>query len=157
AQQRHYVGDGSNGDEVQQRLHRLAAVRQQLVGQSLDQLEGHARAAQVVARIGAVGAPWVDQGVGAGQLVGALVMVGDDQVDAKLAGQIGGFVGGGAAVGGDDHLCAGVSQLLDDWRGETVAVDEAVGQAHVRIDADHAQACRQDGGRIDAVGVVVGE
>ena len=134
-----------------------AAVRQQRVGQGLDQLERHASAAQIVARVAAVRSPGVDQRVAVGQLVRALVVVGNDQIDAELAGQSGGGVRGGAAVRGDDDVCAGVGKLLDDGRGQAVAVDEAIRQAHVGLDAHHAQTRSEHGGGVDAVGVVVGE
>ena len=106
AQERHDVGHRGHRHQVQQRLHGGAALRQDGVGQRLDELEGDARAAQVIARVTAVRSPRIDQGVGIRQLGRALVVVGDDQVDAQLAGQVGRGVGGGATVGGDDDVGA---------------------------------------------------
>src|SRR5438067_1728788 len=84
-------------------------------------------------------------------------MVSDDQVDAKLPGQVGGGVSGRAAVSRNDHSGAGVRQLLDDCGREAVAIDETVWQTNARLDADHAQPGGEDGGRVDAVGIVVRE
>src|SRR5438132_1461569 len=84
-------------------------------------------------------------------------MVGDDQIDAQCASEVGGGVGGRAAVGGDDHGRALLGERLHDRRGQAVAVDEAIRESNEGLDAHQLEPGGQHGGGVDAVGVVVGE
>ena len=67
------------------------------------------------------------------------MVVGDDQVDAELAGQRGRVVRGRAAVGGHDDVRAGRGELGHDGWTQAVPVHEAIRQADAWLDADHAQ------------------
>src|ERR1051326_1701189 len=84
-------------------------------------------------------------------------MVGDDQVHAELFREVRGFMGGGTAVRGDDHLCTVTRELFDDERGQAITVDKPVRKTYAGFDAHHAQARAQHRGRVDAIRVIVGE
>src|SRR5437879_10259640 len=84
-------------------------------------------------------------------------MVGDDQIDAQCSSEVGGGVGGRAAVGGDDHGRALFGELLHDGRAQAVAVVEAIRESNEGLDVHHLEPGGQHGGGVDAVGVVVGE
>ena len=96
--QRHHVGHGAHrrqtGRLKQKRLHPLADAlgRAGLLADRPGEFEGHARAAQTAERIVRAGQPGMDDRGRPGKLGPRLVVVGDDQFQATLAGG-GGLVG----------------------------------------------------------------
>ena len=91
---RHDVGDGRHrhqadrlDEEVAEVGRRLLAVAEPLADLP-GQLERHAAAAKLAERIGAPGQPRVDQDVGLGEVQAEGVVVGHDQLDAQLAGEL---------------------------------------------------------------------
>ena len=90
-----------------------------------------------------------------GQLLGGLVVVGDDHLDPGRLGR--GHLGDRAdpAVDGDQQRGAAPGQFPDRRRGEPVAVVQAAGDQPVAVRSELAQGRDQDRGRADAVDVVV--
>ncbi len=84
-----------------------------------------------------------------------LVVVADDQVDAQLAGAIGGGAAADAAVDRDDDPRAGGVQAIDVGRLQAVAVAQALGQEVRDVAAEQLQRAAQDHRRRDPVDVVV--
>ena len=89
---------------------------------------------------------------------GPLVVVGDDQIDAELFGDLRLIDGGDAAVDGDDEGRAVAVELFDGLAVEAVALVDAVGD--VGLDAfggvaEGDECVPEDGGGGDAVDVVV--
>jgi hypothetical protein len=83
------------------------------------------------------------------------VVVGDDQVHAAVAGDLGLLDGGDAAVDRDDQLRALVAQLGQRLGVQAVAFLDAVGDVELGVPAEHADRVPQDAGGRDAVDVVV--
>ncbi len=182
--QRHDIGDRSEGGQrqhVQQPFaHRgldpISACRvasRGHCGESPREFEGDARSAEIAEGILGVGPPGVDDrkglGNGAGAAWGAvipgmerlfrpeIVVVGDDEIEAGLAGFEGRLEGGDAAVDRDDNPGALGGELDQGVAVQPVALIEpvgCVGRDH-RLGVDAAQRVVEDGRRGDAVGVVV--
>ena len=89
---------------------------------------GHAFALETAARL--VG---VDQGMGRGQLAAWQMVVGDEHLQAQTFGFFHTAHAGDAVVHGDQDLCAAGVNPLGNVRGQTIAIDHAVGhdEAHV--------------------------
>jgi hypothetical protein len=83
------------------------------------------------------------------------MVIGDDEIDAALFGDLSGFYGGDAAVDGDDELGAAVDDLAEGVGIEAVAFFEAVGDVEVDFAAQDVDGVPEDGGGGDAVDVVV--
>ena len=83
------------------------------------------------------------------------MVVGDDDVDAELAGPRDLRDGGDAAVDGDDEIDPVGRELLDRLEREAVALVEPARQAPVDRRAELPQDEDADGGRGDPVDVVV--
>ena len=147
----HHVGDGAQADQVAVVLQHPVLV----AGQGGGQLEGHTHAGQVGVGIGAVGPVGVDDGAGLGQLLLALVVVGDDEIDAQFFAQrrLGG--GGDAAVHRDDQADLLPVQLADGRLVEAVALLEPAGDIADAPASPAAQEVHQQAGGGDAVHVVV--
>ena len=115
--QRHDVGHGAQGGQPDGLEQEILHPRGDplgpagLLAEGPGQLQGHARAAQAAERIAAAGQPRMDDGRGVGQLRARLVVVGDDQLDAQLAGQGGLLDAGDAAIDGDDQLGPSAARL----------------------------------------------
>ena len=92
---------------------------------------------------------------GVGQRALGLVVVGDDQVDAELAGAPCRLAGANAAVDRDDQPHAIGVQLLDRDRLQPVAVAHALGKKVDDVAAEHFERASQDDRGGDAVDVVV--
>src|SRR5436190_18537307 len=67
-----------------------------------------------------------------------LMMVGDDQIDAALAGDLGLFNRSDAAIDADDQAGALVADLRDRLGVEAVALVDAVRDVEVGGPAEHA-------------------
>ena len=104
--QRHHVGDGAERGQADRPQERLAepggdpARSARPRGDRPGELEGHAGAAQVAERIRGAGQARVHEHVGRGELVGEGVVVGDDQLQAEVAGAPG--LGAGLSKGVED-------------------------------------------------------
>ena len=97
----------------------------------------------------------MDDGRGVGQLGARLVVVGDDQLDAQLAGQGRLFHAGDAAIHGDDQLGPVGGQAADGLGVQPVAFVDAMGDVVAGLGAEQFQAEPEDGRAADAVDVVV--
>src|SRR5438874_6731332 len=85
-----------------------------------------------------------------------LVMIGDNQVDAFFARDICGADRGDATVDGDDELCLPfVAEGSDRLRVQAVAFVDAVGDVVLDLTAEKLDRMPEDGGRGDAVDVIV--
>ena len=91
--QRHDVGHGAERGESNGLQEEIFHARRDSFGSACllterpGQFHGHARAAQPGERIIAAGQMRMHNGCGLGQLRAWLVMIGDDQFDAQLAGE----------------------------------------------------------------------
>src|SRR5579884_1268384 len=84
-----------------------------------------------------------------------LMMVGDDQINAPVLGDLGLLDGGDAAIDGDDELRAGIANLLQRLVVQPVPLVNAVRDVEVNVAAQHGDGVPEDGGGGDAVYVVV--
>ena len=121
------------------------------------ELEGNAHAGQAGVGIGAVRAVGVHHRNGAGQLRLALVMVGDDQVDAQAAAELRFLVRRDAAVHRDDQVDLPARELADGDLIETVALLQPRGNIAGDAGAEASEKVGHQGGGGDAVHVVVAE
>ena len=134
--QRHDVGDGADGDHVGERPQgerHLDARLRGLLEQRVRQLEGDADPGELRARVaGQLGSD--DDAVRRRAL--HLVVIGDDDVHAELAGasHLGARVD--AAVDRDQQLDAGGGELLDGRRRDPVAFGEPVRQMPAHVGAE---------------------
>ena len=105
------------------------AVQQLLLpaGDGRGKLKGHARAGEVGVGIGTVRPVGVHHGHGPGQVLFALVVVGDHKIHPKPAAQLRLVVGGDAAVHGDDEIDLLAVELADGQLVEPVALFQAGG------------------------------
>ena len=120
-----------------------------------DQLECHTHAREAVERVGVPGLLAVDDRFGLGQLVVALVMVGDDDLHAELARERDLLVRGDARVHGYHQARAASVQLLHRLPRQTVALAQTVRDIIFTGCARRAQVIDQRAGRGDAVDIVV--
>ena len=155
AREGHDVGHRADGDEV-------AVVAQHLFVAALEraqQLERHAHARKPAVGILRAGALRVDDGHGVrDRLPAALVVVGDDHVDAALQGVVRLVDGGDAAVDGDDERdVVGALKARDRVHVQAVALLDAVGDVRVHGHAAAAQIVREHARGRDAVDVIVAE
>ena len=84
-------------------------------------------------------------------------MVDDDGVEAEPRGFRERLEAGGAAVDGDEQLCAALGERADRLDVRPVALEDAVGNVEQRIEAAAAQEAREQRRRGRAVDVVVAE
>ena len=123
--------------------------------QRLDDLERDADARQVLVRIGAVGTLRVDHRERRRQLRLRLVVVGDDEVDAELAGPARRLGTADAAVHRHDHAHAIGVQALDRGHLQAVAVAQPFRDEVRDVAAEQFQRPAQDDRGGHAVDVVV--
>ena len=107
--------------------------------------------------IAAIGAVGVHHSRGPGEDLLALMVVGNDQVDAKLVAQLRLCHGGDAAVYGDDELDSFAVELADGNGIQTVAFFQTAGDVADHIRTVTAEKIRQQTGGSDAVHVVISE
>ena len=155
AREGHDVGHRADGDEV-------AVVAQHLFAAALERAQKlirHAHTRKPAVGILRAGALRVDDGHGVrDRLPAALVVVGDDHVDAALQGVVRLVDGGDAAVDGDDERdVVGALKARDRVHVQAVALLDAVGDVRVHGHAAAAQIVREHARRRDAVDVVVAE
>ena len=108
-------------------------------------------------RIRAVRPVRVDDSHGGGELLLALVVVGDDQIDAKLPAQRGLVIGRDAAVDRHDQLHTLLFERVDGDGVQPVALFKAGRDIAGHMAALAAQILRQQAGRRNAVDVVIAE
>ena len=102
-------------------------------GKGLHELEAHAAAAQLLERVGVVGAFGVEDGHGGGHHIVGHVMVADDKVDAQALG-IGNFLDGlDAAVEYNDEFDARFVGKVHALATHSVALIVAVGDVIVDV------------------------
>ena len=153
--ERHDVGDGADGDHIAERpqgQRHLDARLRGLFEQRVRKLEGDADAGELRARVaGQLGSD--DHAVRRRAL--HLVVVGDDDVHAELAGarHLGARVD--AAVDRDEQLDAAGGELLHGGRRDPVPFGEPVRQMPAHVGAELLEDAHQQERRGDAVGVVV--
>ena len=155
AREGHDVGHRADGDEV-------AVVAQHPVAAVLERAQKlicHAHAREPAVRVLRAGALRVDDGHGVrDRLPAALVVVGDDHVDAALQGVVRLVDGGDAAVDGDDERdVARALEICDRVHVQAVALFDAVGDVRMHGHALPAQIVREHARGCDAVDVIVAE
>ena len=126
-----------------------------LLAQRPGQLEGHARAAQLAEGIGAARQPRMNDRRGLGERGPGLVMIGDDQFQAELAGQGGLLDAGDAAIDRHQQVRLAVAPGADGVGVQPVALLDAVRHVVGRLGAEHLQAQPEDGRAGHAVDVVI--
>ncbi len=164
--QRHHVGHAAQGHQVEQ----LAQVRfsdtrsgepaqlAQPRAQGQQHVEHHPDPGQCLAGERAARLVGIDDGVGRRQLRARQVVVGDQHLEPGRLGRGHAVDAGDAVVDGDQQLGLALQGHGDDFRGQAVAVLEAVG--HQVIDmrrAEHAQAEHADRAGGGAVGIEVAD
>ncbi|MNS50718.1 hypothetical protein D3C72_833740 [compost metagenome] len=130
--QRHHVGDAAQRHQVKQfadvrlRLVLVPAKAAQARAQRHQHIENHPDAGERLAREFASGLVRVDQRIGQRQFIAGQVVVGDQYFEASLFGSGHAFDAGDAVVDGDQQLRLAGQCDLDDFRGQAVAIFEAV-------------------------------
>ena len=142
ARQRDDVGDGGEGDVVEE-MQRQVLRQGQRLHEGLGELERDPGAAQILVGGGTVGAPRVEHGAGRRQLVAGQVVIGDDHLDPGGPCRPDGCDGGDAAVAGDDEARPHPLGGRQPGGPEVVAVAEAVGDERLDGRAGGAQHARQ--------------
>ena len=155
AREGHDVRHRADGDEV-------AVFAQDPVAAALERAQElicHAHAREPAVRILRAGALRVYDGHGVrDRLLAALVVVGDDHVDAALQGVVRLVDGGDAAVDGDDERdVVGALEARDRVHVQAVALLDAVGDVRMHGHALPAQIVREHARGRDAVDVIVAE
>ena len=159
--QGHHVGHSSQGGQPDGLQQEIAHPRADFAGpagllaQGPGQLEGHARAAQVAERIAAAGQAGMDDGRRLGQLRRRLVVIGDDQLQAELAGQGGLFHGGDAAIDRDQHRRLAVAPGADGLDVQPISFLDAMGHIVADLGPQHLQTEPEDRRAGNAVDVIV--
>ena len=151
--QEHHVRHSAQADHVGVIVQNGLLVAAEGAGQ----LEGHAHAGEIFVGVTAVGPVGIHHGNGGGEPVLALVMVGDDQIDAHFPAQLRLGNGGDAAVHTDDELDPLVMKLVDGNGVQAVALLQPGGNVADAIGTLTAQEVRQHTGGGDAVYVIVTE
>ena len=155
AREGHDVRHRADGDQV-------TVIAQDPVTVALEraqELIRHAHAREPAVRILRAGALRVHDGHSVrDRLPAALVVVGDDHVDAALQGVVCLVDGGDATVNGDDERdVVGALEARDRVHVQAVALLDAVGDVRVHGHAAAAQIVREHARGRDAVDVIVAE
>ena len=153
SQELHHVGHGAHRRQIGIFQEKVPVIL--LTAQGHDQLQGHAHTGQILEGIGAVLAMGVHHGQGLGDLLLALVVVGDDKVDTLLPGIFHLMDGGDAAVHGDDQIHTLLGQMVHGPTVDAVALVQAVGDVIDHMPPLAAQIVGQQTGGGDTVHVVV--
>ena len=162
--ERHHIGHGAQRRQVHERRQRrrrpveapqLAAV----TAQRDQHIEHDAHTGQVLVREGAAGLVGVDDGQRGRQRLGRQVVVGDDDRQAEAVGMFDTGDRGDAVVDGEQQGWPAQTRVhqrgIHHFRGEAIAVLEAVGHQVVDGGAHHPKALHRDGDGRGAVAVVV--
>ena len=148
-----YIGNGAQADHIRVFVqHRL-----RVSGQGAGQLEGNGNAGQISVGVAAVRPVGVHHRHGLGQLILALMVVGDDQIHSQLSAQPGFLNGGDSAVHRNDQGNTLVFQLVQGNGVQAVALFQAAGDVADAIGALLAQKVGKQTGGGNAVHIVVAE
>ena len=161
--QRHHVGHGTQGHQVQQAAQIRLRVRQQIVvSQVLTQRREHvkhnAHSCRIFAQERATGLIGVHNGIGIWQLFSGQVVVGDNNFDAQLPGSTHAFDGGDAVIDGHQEVrqIPVFLQPVDDAGCQAVAIRESAGHPEINSGhAEHRQTQHGHRGTGSAIGVEV--
>ena len=151
--QGHHIRYGAQADHVGI----LRQYRFLVAAQSGSQFEGHAYAGQILVRIAAVDSVRVYHCHSLRQGVLALVVIGNDQIYAKLPAKLGFLHGSNAAVYRDDQLDTGSVELFNGDGVQTVAFFQSTGDVADAVCTVAAQKVCQQAGGGNAVHIVVAE
>ncbi len=154
ATERCYVGDGGERDEVEHPVHgRL--VPSETPGDGEGQLVRDAHRCEILVHRRAVRPSRVDHREGPRERTAREVMVADDQVHAHRPQRVRRRMGGRPAVAGEHHARTETLRRCHAGRPEVVAVAHPVGDEGLDHAAEATERRRHQGGRADAVDVVV--
>ena len=151
--QRYDVGQGADGRNLQEC--RQPAVASVGGAEGLHQLERHAHSGEVLLGVAAIVPLRVHDGQRRRQRRPGLVVVGDDQIEAELAGPGGRLVAADPAVHRDHQAGALGVQAVDRGRLQPVPVPEPLGDEVADVAAEQLDRAAEDDGGGDAVHVVV--
>ena len=164
AGQRHDVGDGAERDQMQQREQIGLGARTgpeiapAQLARDRDQRDKHQPDRRQLAEAGQiVGAVGIDDGRRLRQFLVGLMMVDDDGVEAELGRLRQRLEAGGAAIDRHQKLDAFVGKRADRLHVRPIALEDAVGDMHDRIETAIAQIAAQQCRRRRAVDIVVAE
>ena len=152
-QKLHHVGHGAHGGQVGVLLEEGAVPL--FPPQGHHQFQGHPHPGQILEGIGAVLPVGVHHRHGGGNLLLALVMVGDNHIYAQAAGVGHPLHGGDAAVHGNHQAHPLPGQFLHRLPVDPVALGQAVGDVVAHVTALGAEIMGEQTGGGDAVHVVV--
>ena len=154
--ERHDVGDGPERDEVQPSGRRRQRRIVERAMQRRHHVERDAHPGEATRTEGRAGDVRVHDDVGVGQYRAGEVMVGDQHVDAALAGRGDTRDAGDAVVHGHDQRGRARGRQVDDLGRESVAVLEAVGHEEIDLGpAPRAQRPHDERGTGRAVGIEI--
>ena len=153
ANERDHVGERADRGDLYERRQpgRLSGAGTE----RLHKLQRDPDAGQVLVGISAVVPFRIHHRAGIRQFIVGFVMVGDDQIDAKLTRAACRFGRADAAVDRDDQLDAFGMQSIDGARLKAVAVGQPFGNEVADVGAKQLEGAAQDHRRGDAVDVVV--
>ncbi len=165
AQQRDHVGDGANGNQVEEGIILQGgdggALRGNGLSQCLHQFEGHAHARQLAEGVLVIGAFGVDDRRRRGEHVvprrvgGDVVVVGDDELQAQAVAVSHFFHGADAAVHRDNQRRPLLCQRGDGFLVQPVPLVKAVGDVGANVGAQSLKRLHHQHGGGDAVGIVI--
>jgi hypothetical protein len=162
--QRHHVGHAAQGHQVEQladiglRLLVVPAQAAQARAQGHQHVENHPDARQGLAGEPATGLVRVDDGIGCRQFIAGQVVVGDQHLEARRLRRRHTLDTGDAVVHGNQQVRLALQGHGDDFRGQAVAVFEAVGHQVIHMGRpEQAQAEGAHGAGGGAIGVEVAD
>ena len=159
AEQRDCIRDGGDDQHLQERGQQLLAGALGVYGfkERLGQLECHARAAEMLAGVGAIGLVGVEDGERLGKTKCRFrqVMIGDDEVQVEARGFIGGGEGANAGVHADDEAHAFSGGAGEHLGLHAVAVAETMGDVVAGGAAENLDGGFEQDNRGGAVDVIV--
>jgi len=82
-------------------------------------------------------------------------MIGDDQIDVVLTGDVGGGEVGDAAIDGYDQPRVILGELFNGFGVEAIAFVDAMGDIELDLGAGELEAVPEDGDAGDAIDVIV--
>ena len=151
-------GQGGGLDEKTAEGFADAGSAQGGLADSPGELEGDAGAAEMGIGIRRSRQTGMDDGEAIGKhgrIAVPIVMVGDDQIDAALASDEGGFDGGDAAIDGDDEFGAVVDDLGQGLGIQAVSFVDAMGNVGFDFSAEEGDGVPENAGGGDAIDVVI--
>jgi len=158
AGKRHHIGHRGNRHQLQQRIDQPLAPRRvpaQGRNECVDQLQRHARAAQVLFRVSAIGTIGIEHGRGGRQLGFRQMVIGDDHVDAQPSRVFHHRVRPDAGIHADDEGHSARGGLLHHFTAHAVAVAQAVRDMEAGLSARELDGLGQNDYGAGAVHVVV--